>query len=429
VIQGDAAKKLFPYSDQLAYHATVIDLDARCEAVKAPKVEHAKREMKRGGPEKCFGGVEHDFQRSDVYEAESEPNHPAAKAGALAWEVCQNGETEDTWCEAWREVETEEEREGIPRGWQPPTWREVLGKALAAKAPAGAEVKVEPTQIAIDPTGKARQLFDTKAAQKAIEAAGLATFNSEAREPSRTTPQKPPPAAPDLEETVRAKALEQLAAEASKGKADPAFWRMLVALVVRTVDPVDSRIVRVAGERRGIEKAPVGKAVELLLKLVAKYDEAQCRGLVVELLAAADETGSEDDVFAIASRFYKVDMRGIERAERARIEAAKKEAAKPAGKAKAKEAGSASAELSHLHRTILTLGKPGRTLVQVTAGSKPYAAAQIKGAVDVLVSEKRLELKGQKLHTTAKGIEQLAQAAPAKAEKPKATPAKGKAKK
>ncbi len=207
---------------------------------------------------------------------------------------------------------------GAP-AWSPPTWREVFADKLP---------KV--SLIAVDGDGKGHELLHVTEATKALKASGLtveakafeARGNEYREQVAAPLPkaQKPKGSALDAQalerqadSEARTEALSKIGAAAGRRKADVRFWRMLAGVVVRTAEAMGHGALTDLAERREI---PIGKGktLDVVLEHVQACDEGDCRSVVVELLAAVDEAGAEHDAFAVACRFYGVDVPALKAA-------------------------------------------------------------------------------------------------------------------
>jgi ParB/RepB/Spo0J family partition protein len=130
------------------------------------------------------------------------------------------------------------------------------------------------------------------------------------------------------EEAARSKALAKVCSAMTKREPGEKLWRLLAGLVVRTAGAVFDHVLVEACDRRGVAASRNARA-----RLVAQMSTApigDCVGLVFELLAAIDETGSDDDCFILACRAAKVDYAALVEEEREKAKgAAKARDAKP----------------------------------------------------------------------------------------------------
>jgi len=334
-------KKLFVYGGrQVAHDAPAVDLDERCDLVKPPKTE-VWNEGRSGGPDKCTESAhawEGPCVREDEESEEDLPDdRPAAEAGCEAWMECPH-------CGAWRECDPPAHHRAAPRGWKPPTWREVLGDALSKVQ--GKAVKAEATLAAQAPDGTVRELVDRKAALRTLVQAGVIEEKVAKTEIREATP-KPPGAMEkwqienEVAEVAAGDARAQIALRAEKKKPDDVkIWRLLASLILCRSQPLD--LLEPAAERRRESTAPKGTKPgdELRSWVAAQKDHGPVRGLVFELLTA--DTYGEDCQLAIACRAFDVDLEALKKTAASEVKRAAKEKAKKAEeRAKAAEAKAA----------------------------------------------------------------------------------------
>ena len=239
----------------------------------------------------------------------------------------------------------------VPR-WKPPTWREALGPLLAAQATAAS------ISVAVDPDKRAHEVLDRPAALRAVQLAGLYTlrpapdtaprFDETAdrgnvirdhSEPAKAKKPKAPPKSSadidrDAEDAGRDMALTAIAARVSSKKPDVSLWRLLAGLAMRHVDAVDERLVGALLVRHGLAEEGAklfgvhDTSRKAMAAQIASADERGLAAFTVELLASADETGDEDDCFAVACRWAGVDLPALVEEERAKLKPAEKPAKK-----------------------------------------------------------------------------------------------------
>ena len=340
-------KKLFPYGDQLAHDSAFIDLDKKCDLVRPPMEAPPKNEGRSGGgsDQRCTSEPNgtHVYGMHLVREdnEDDEDDRPAAKAGCESWEECD--------CGAWREANPPSFYRTTPRGWTAPTWREVLGKALAQVSPTET---VKPSLVAEDGRGGVHELADKKRVVKLLEAAKLVDPREAKNEIRQTTPPKKPGELDKFELERKAQAAAEdaavgaIVAKAVKKAPDAKFWRFLAGLVLHAIHTdVDD-----AMKRRDIE-AEKGDGFEALLKWVAdQKEEGALRGLVVELLIGDYAFNGADDSGNVAARFYGVDVDALRAEAKTQIKAEAKEKAKTAAAKASKKTAKASRRRSPRRR-------------------------------------------------------------------------------
>lgn len=203
------------------------------------------------------------------------------------------------------------------------TWREVLG----AEAPAA-------TVLARDPRGAIRELVPLGRKVSLLKKVGIevkerksGTGTAEGREPSAAMKEKEAARKRELEleDAIEAEIYARIGAAAEKAcakKVEPAFLRMVAAVVTYDGTPISRR----AGKGVRTYLQPAEKA-----KVLAKLGTTELFGVLAEMAYEA-ECQSGDEKESIALKYFKLDPKKIE--EEVRAKAAKASFDKSAEKAK-----------------------------------------------------------------------------------------------